>query len=314
MIIKKPKFWDTRKITLISFLLIPFTIPIRINNFLYNFFSKYKTKKIITICVGNIYLGGTGKTPTTIKLFQIFKKMKIRVATAKKYYSSHKDEITLLQNKTKFLLGKKRIDIVEKAIKNKYKIIIFDDGLQDNKIDYKLKFVCFDSFSWIGNGQLIPSGPLREKLISIKKYDGAFIKNLDKPKFQLVKKLKKVNPKIKIFNSRYIIKNLKKFNLSKKYIIFSGIGNPDNFELLLKKYKFKIIKHIKYPDHYNYTNEDIIKIIKVANKANAKIITTEKDHIKLPKNYQKKINVLNIDLMIDNKKELINFLKIKLYE
>ncbi|MDB3888272.1 tetraacyldisaccharide 4'-kinase [Candidatus Pelagibacter sp.] len=312
MIIKKPKFWDNNKSSFISYLLLPLTIPIRLNNILFNYSSKLKTTKIISICVGNIYLGGTGKTPTTIKLFQILNKLNKKTVTAKKFYPSHRDEAALLQKKTNFLIGKSRLDIINIASKKRKKIIIFDDGLQDKNIDYNLKFVCFDSLNWIGNGHLLPSGPLREKLDSLKKFDAVFIKNIEKINYKIINIIKRINPKIKIFNTKYKIKNLNKFNLTKKYIVFSGIGNPDNFTKLLEKYKFNIVDHIKFPDHYKYNRQDISKIIKKAKKLKTKIITTEKDYVKIPQIYLSKINFIDVDLTVINKKDLINFLKFKI--
>ena len=73
MIFKKPKFWDYRKPNFISLVLLPFTIILIINNILTNIFLKKNNPKIKSICVGNIYVGGTGKTPFTIKIYQILK-------------------------------------------------------------------------------------------------------------------------------------------------------------------------------------------------------------------------------------------------
>ena len=95
----KPKFWDLKKPNLLSYLLLPFTIPIRINNVLLKTKSKKKDQNIKTICVGNIYLGGTGKTPTTIKLYQLLSQLGYEVITAKKNYKDHLDEKFILEKK-----------------------------------------------------------------------------------------------------------------------------------------------------------------------------------------------------------------------
>ena len=312
MIFKKPNFWDKNKPNIISVLLIPLTLPLHISNFFLNKFKKNSSKEIYSICVGNIYIGGTGKTPSTIKLFQILEKIYKKVTTAKKFYYSQRDEISLLKKKTNFLTSKNRLQIINEAIKKGFKIIIFDDGLQERNINYDLKVVCFDTLSWIGNGQLIPSGPLREKINSLKKYDVVLLKNINQKNNNIIKLIKTINPKIKIYNTRYIIKNLNKFNLKNKYVAFSGIGNPDSFKMFLKKNKFNIVDNIIFPDHYKYKKNDIINIIKNAKSINAQIITTEKDFIKIPKSYQNKINFINIDIEIAQINNLIKFLKKKI--
>ena len=76
MNLKKPKFWDSKKKSFLSYLLIPLTLPISISNFLSQFKKKNKSSKIKTICIGNIYIGGTGKTPLVIKIYDILKKIK----------------------------------------------------------------------------------------------------------------------------------------------------------------------------------------------------------------------------------------------
>ncbi len=73
----KPKFWDYKKPNFLSYLFLILTIPLRLNNLLLKFKPKKEFQNVKTICIGNIYLGGTGKTPTTIKLYELLKKKKL---------------------------------------------------------------------------------------------------------------------------------------------------------------------------------------------------------------------------------------------
>ena len=305
---KKPKFWDFNKPNWIAYLLTPLTIPIRINNYLLNLKTKKYPSKIFTICVGNIYVGGTGKTPTTIKLYKILNKLNFRVFVGKKFYADHKDEQIILKKTTNLISSNDRSKIIEK-IKDRTDVVIFDDGLQDKNLTYDLKFVCFDGIKWTGNGLLLPSGPLRENLDSLKKYDGIFLKNYENFSLKIIKK---INPKIKIFFTNYKIINLNKFKLSERYVIFSAIGNPSDFKNILIKNKFLIIHEVVYPDHYNFSTKDIRKIKKIAFNLDAKIITTEKDYVKIPSSEKKNINFIKIDLKIKNEKLLIKYIKSKL--
>lgn len=309
MYLKKPSFWD-KQISILSYLLLPFTIFVRVNNFLNSKKKKYLSKKLKTICVGNIYVGGTGKTPTTIKLYDLIKKIK-NASTAKKYYLNQQDEEILLKRKTKFLTASSRKSILKLAEKKNIEVLIFDDGLQDNQIDYNFKFVCFDGDLGIGNGLLLPAGPLRETINSLKKYDVVFIKkgnNLN----NLIKLIEKHNKRIKIFITDYKVSKFSKFNRSKKYLIYSGIGNPHGFAKILKQNKVKIVDKIIFPDHHSYSNQDFNFILNKAKQNNAEIITTEKDYVKVPKELQKKIKFLKVNLIIHNEKKLIKFLKLNL--
>jgi tetraacyldisaccharide 4'-kinase len=309
MYLKKPSFWD-KQISILSYLLLPFTIFVRVNNFLNSKKKKYLSKKLKTICVGNIYVGGTGKTPTTIKLYDLIKKIK-NASTAKKYYLNQQDEEILLKRKTKFLTASSRRSILKLAEKKNIEVLIFDDGLQDNQIDYNFKFVCFDGELGIGNGLLLPAGPLRETINSLKKYDVVFIKkgnNLN----NLIKLIEKHNKRIKIFITDYKVSKFSKFNRSKKYLIYSGIGNPHSFAKILKQNKVKIVDKIIFPDHHSYSNQDFNFILNKAKQNNAEIITTEKDYVKVPKELQKKIKFLKVNLIIHNEKKLIKFLKLNL--
>ena len=303
---KKPKFWDFKKPNLISYLLLPLTLVVVINNFFLRFKSKRKNKKIKSICVGNIYLGGTGKTPTTIAIYNILKKLEFEVSTAKKFYQNLYDENIVLEKKTKFISSNNRNKILSKGIEQNQQIIIFDDGLQDKNISYDIEFVCFDSDNFIGNGCLIPSGPLRENLNSLKKYDAVFIKNENEIIQDQLNLIKKHNQNIKVFETFFKIKNLNRFDLDNEYIIFSGVGNPKSFKKILINNKFKIIKEIIFADHYNYKKNEIENILAIAKEKNCKIITTEKDFIRLGNNKSDKIKFIKSELQIIDEENFIN--------
>ena len=316
MILKKPKFWDFKKPNFFAYLLYPFTIFVEIHNIISTVIPKKKFTEIKTICVGNLYIGGTGKTPTSLFLYNLLKKNNINPVTAKKFYKNQIDEQKFLKDNSNFISLSDREKIVKKAIEMKFDMVIFDDGLQEKWINYDIKFACFDSEKWIGNGHLIPSGPLREKMNTLKNYHGIFLKTVggDSNLDYIYNEIRNINPNIEIFESIIEIKHIDKFNIDENYIIFSGIGNPDSFRKLLLKNKFKIIEEITFPDHYNYQDKDILKIINKANENSAEIITTEKDFKRIPKNLKEKINFLEIDMKIKDENKLIKFLKSKINE
>ena len=308
---KKPKFWDYKKPNFLSYLLLPFTLPLIINNFFLNIKKKNNSSlNIKKICIGNIYVGGTGKTPLVIKIYQILSHLGLKTAVIKKFYKDHIDEQRLLNQNTKLYCSKNRLIGLNEAIQNDNRIVIFDDGLQDRSINYDLKFVCFNDVKWIGNGLLIPAGPLREKIESISKYDAVFINGNENDNSDLKILIKKYNKDIQIFETFYKSTNIDQFDIGDKYIIFSGIGNPDSFKETLIINNLIIIKEIIFPDHYEYTQADIDNIKLQAKNLNAKILTTEKDFMKINSDKNKDINFLKIKLIIKNEEELISFLKL----
>ena len=308
MLFKKPKFWDEKKVNLISFFLLPFTIVIYFSNIVKNF-NKKKKFNIKTICVGNIYLGGTGKTPLSIEIFNILKKLKFNVVFIKKFHSNFKDELRLLSKIGPVISRSSRQKSLEIADSKKYDFAIIDDGLQEKSINYDLKIVCFDKKNFVGNGKLIPAGPLRESLSSIKNFDVVFLNGPNKYEKKIKFLLKRINNNIKIFETfPRILENIK-INRQNDYLIFSGIGNPQNFEFLLRKNKFNILKKIEFPDHHDFNDKEIKEIKYKAKKNKLKILTTEKDFLRLKKNQKKNIQKICIKLKIDDSKRFIKILK-----
>ncbi len=298
----KPKFWD--KNSIIVYILWPLTLITRLIILIKSFKTSHKTN-IKSICVGNIYLGGTGKTQLVIKLNKILKK-EYKIFTIKKYYKNQIDEQRLLSKKANLILPKNRISSLNKIKNSKKNLAIFDDGLQDKSISYNLSIVCFNSITGVGNGKLLPAGPLRESLSKLSSYNAVFI-NGEKNKY-LEKKIKKYNKNIKIFSGKYFLKNKNDFDSKSKYLAFCGIGTPENFFKLLKKNKIKIKKKIVFPDHYNYKFSDIDKIKKIAKKNKLKILTTEKDFTKVNEFNKFKVKFTDVDLYINNYKNFKRYI------
>ena len=307
MNLKKPKFWDYKKPNLTAYLLLPIAFTISaINSLIKN--SNKKKYKIKSICIGNIYLGGTGKTSLSIKLNQILTRKNLKSCFVKKYYKNQIDEQKILENSGKLFLSSKRTAATQEAENQKYDIAIFDDGLQDKSIDYDLKVVCFNNINWIGNGMIIPSGPLRENINNLKNYDHIFLngnlENIDYLKREIIK----INSKINIHFATYEPINLNEFKKNEKYLIFSGIGNHQTFVSMVKKNGLEVLKDIEYPDHYSYTKEDIDKIIIEANKLNCKVITTEKDSHRINIFNESRIKIIKTDLKIADENKLLKFI------
>ena len=292
MKILRPAFWKTKNI--ISFILYPISlILLLILSLKKN--PKQKKFQIKTICVGNIFIGGTGKTSLSIAILKIVNK-KFKTTFIKKKYTNQLDEKRLLAKYGNVIFEDERIKALNIAQKN-YKMAILDDGLQQKNIKYDLKIVCFNSTEAIGNNFVLPAGPLREKFSEIKTYDLVFIIG-DNPDRKFINKIKTIKKNSNIFFANYSVSNLSKFNLKKKYLIFSGIGNPHEFENTLLKSKFKIEKKIIFPDHYSYTEKDLKMIKDLAKRKKLDIITTEKDFLRLDKQQKKDIKYLSIELKI----------------
>ena len=299
--INKPKFWD-RKIGLISILFFPLTLIVIFFTFLKKKITKTRGFKIPVICVGNIYLGGTGKTPTSILLANELSKLGKKPLILRKYYKNHNDEYSLIKNYFKnLIISKNRIEGLKEAEKSNFDIVILDDGLQDYKIKKNLSIVCFNNNQLIGNGMVLPSGPLRENLSILKNVEIVIINGSKNINFE--NKILNINKKLEIFYSFYKPINLDQFK-NKKLLALAAIGNPENFFQLVEKNDLKIFKKKIFPDHYQFSKAEMQNILREAEMENYQVIMTEKDYYKINHYKLKKINYLKVSLEIYNKEKL----------
>ena len=301
MILNKPKYWD-KKIGIISILLFPITIIVLITNFFKKKLTIAKKFNIPIICIGNIYVGGTGKTPTSIFLGNELKKLGRNPAILRKFYDAHADEYNLIKKYfNNLILNKSRLEGIKSEMHN-FDSIILDDGFQDYTIKKNLNIICFNQNQMIGNGMVLPSGPLRESIYSLKKANIILINGERNINFE--DKIFKINKNLEFFYSTYKPINLGEFK-NKKLLAIAGIGNPENFFNLIENNDLRIDEKIIFPDHYKISKTEMQKILKKAEVKNYQIIMTEKDFFKIEKYKLKNIKYLKILLEINEREKFL---------
>lgn len=306
MKVLKPKFWDQNYFTFFSIFLYPFSIIYKFIFFIIKLFVTEKKFSIPIISVGNIYLGGTGKTPISLKICKILKEFEQNPVVVRKYYKNHEDEISLIRKHNKIITAKKREDAINLAIEKNFNFVVLDDGYQDLNIKKDLNIICFHSKQKTGNGQVIPAGPLRESLDTLINCQIVLINGVKDLQFE--QKLMRYNPKLIFFYYNYFSKGIENLK-NKKLIAFAGIGNPTNFFDFLKEKHLNLVKELSYPDHYSYSEKDLEDLNKLEEKFKAKLITTEKDHLRINSFVRKRFEYIKVEVKFEDEQGFKNSIK-----
>jgi tetraacyldisaccharide 4'-kinase len=294
------------------------------------------------ISVGNITLGGTGKTVLVEYIARYLKENGHKVAILTRGYkrkdTRHKtqdtsyeemgDEAYMLAEKLSdipVIVDADRIRAAKRAIQD-YSVdtLILDDGFQQWHIKKDLEIVTIDAQNPFGNKRLIPRGILREPLANLRRADIFILTktNFSPDKETLKLFLKSLNPAARIFESRHEPVSFFDFNhpqesidlaalRGKSVVLFCGIGDPDSFTALISSLDINISTFFKFPDHYNYTAQDIDHITQAAKEKNVDtIITTEKDMVRVfavrTSPYTVRFLALRIKLEIKDEQEFHN--------
>ena len=296
----KPKFWNHKNF--ISLSLFPVSLIIQLVILLKKKFTKVSSFKIPIVCIGNIYVGGTGKTPLSILVSKELSKIGKKPVIIRKYYKEHMDEHSMIkENFNHLILNSDRTGAIQEAQNKNFDTAILDDGFQDYKIKKDLSIICFNS-NFEGNDFVIPAGPLRENLNSIKNAQIIVINGYKNLKFE--KKILEINNNIDIYYSKYKAINYAKFS-QKELLVITGIGNPENFLELLNSHKLKIAKKYIFPDHYTFSKEELNNFKSEAKKNGYQIICTEKDYHRIKKYSIDEIDFLRVELVLEKKETLI---------
>ncbi len=302
----KPKFWSKNYYNFFSIVLLPISLLYQFFLFFYKKVAVSKKFDIPIICIGNVYIGGTGKTPLTIELFNILKEMNKKPAIVKKNYKKHYDEINFIKSKSRDIFtSSKRGDAITNAQNAKHDVIILDDGFQDYSIKKDLNIVCFNEKQLAGNNHTLPSGPLRESLSSLKKCQIVVIHGEKNKKFEDV--VKDISKNIHIFYTKYEMGDMSHLK-NKKLLAFAGIGNPENFFSTLESKGLDVKTKIPYPDHYHFSEKEINFLLNKAKKDGLHLITTEKDYFRI-KELKLEIDYMPVKARILDKENFVGIIK-----
>jgi tetraacyldisaccharide 4'-kinase len=267
------------------------------------------------ISVGNITVGGTGKTPLVMALARELMKRGVPVAILSRGYKGKKASGPLVSDGQKvylspeesgdepFLMAKSLKDIPVLIGKDRFvtgqmafqrfgvRGLLLDDGYQHLQLYRDLNILLIDSHIGFGNYHLLPRGILREPSSHLRRAHLFLLTKVDHPEAcpSLEANLREIHPTSSIFHSHYEPSGLigpkgEREELhslkGKKALIFSGIANPDYFSSLLKRSGMEIIKEVIFPDHYRYTSKDLVSLENEGKEADW-FVTTEKDMVKL---------------------------------
>lgn len=297
-------------------LLYRFAVFLRRLFFDLGFFKQHKTA-VAVISVGNLTVGGTGKTPMVIMLAQRLQAKGYRPAVLSRGYGSKAassvnivsdgerilmdvaaagDEPVLIARSAKgvpVLTGAERIMTAAAAIERLgADVLILDDGFQHRRLARNIDIVLLDAANPFGNGFLFPAGPLREPLGALGRTDIIVMTDSFDDAGQAPKSIPEIPPGMPLFRATRKARGLRRGGTDQpmsldhlrgaRICAFSGIGVPDSFRQTLALLGADVARFLSFPDHYDYDMEDLARIEKESARAEASVIvTTEKDGVHL---------------------------------
>jgi tetraacyldisaccharide 4'-kinase len=323
--LKEPNFWYHN--SLVTYLLLPLSILYRLG-FLVNKYCKQilcQQSHIKIICIGNVTIGGAGKTPTALhiagsilasspgaKLCFISKGYKGKASGPVMIRSDvnldpklYGDEPILLARVAPVIVAKNRRAGIRYAIKQGFELVVLDDGMQDYSVHKDYTILVIDGKSGVGNWYMLPAGPLRQPVVEgIKQADHVIIMGEDKHDLG----------KVAVANNKSVTYSNIVPQITEGYgkvIAFAGIGKPHKFFDTMHKLGAQVVKEVVFPDHHYYSKHDISQLEQLAVDLNAQLVTTEKDYIKLPLELRQKVKVVPIKIKLASG-DIIQHIKDKL--
>ncbi len=311
---KAPAFWEQRN--WISTALLPVS-------WLYGMASRWVQSRkkpyrasVPVICVGNLTVGGTGKTPTVIALLQRLTEQGVTVHAVSRGYGGTEigptlveigkhtaaevgDEPLLIASYAPIWVARDRAAGVQAAVNAGADIIVLDDGHQNASVAKDMSIIVVDAAYGFGNERVLPAGPLREMISAGMNRADAVV---------LIGKPATLWPET--FHRKPVLRAALRPRFSgisldgARVLAFAGIGRPEKFFDTVKEQGAKIIDSEAFADHQTYSRAIIDRLMARAEAQDLMIVTTEKDAVKLPEYTRGKIWPIPVGLSFFDEEKL----------
>jgi tetraacyldisaccharide 4'-kinase len=308
------RFW--RKRSIFTEFLVPFSV-------LWFFWQRWRDMQseprklsVPVICIGNITAGGAGKTPVALAVARMLAekgrkpafisrgyggrlKGPVKVDTAAHGAGEVGDEPLLLARVAPCYIARKRAQAAELAMAEGADVLVMDDGMQNHSLSKDLTLVVVDGAYGFGNRLLLPAGPLRDRAdIGLKKAQAAVV--IGRTDAKVLEIINKAGLPVHWANLVPAILP----DSQQPYVAFAGIGLPDKFFMTLKTIGTFVVKKVPFADHHPYSAKDVTKLRGLAEAHKAKLITTEKDAVRLPPEFRAEVEVLPVTLEFEEPEAL----------
>jgi tetraacyldisaccharide 4'-kinase len=305
-----PAFW-ARPPGLLSELLLPVGAGWDAAGRLRHSFARPYCPPVPVLCVGNLVAGGSGKTPVALALAAHLVSRGIAVHFVARGYggrlggpvrvdpASHDaaavgDEALLLASRAPCWVARDRADGVRAAVAAGAPMVVLDDGFQNPTIGKNLSLVVVDAVYGFGNGRVIPAGPLRESLArGLSRADAIVLLGADAQpgcleSLGIGEALTVLHAALRPVSGERLA--------GARLLAFAGIGRPEKFFSTLRELGAELVGTRSFPDHHPYRAGEVDRLLRAAERAQARLVTTAKDIVRVPVAMRAAIEVLEVEI------------------
>jgi tetraacyldisaccharide 4'-kinase len=280
---------------------------------------------IPVICIGNLVAGGAGKTPVALTIGEMLKARNIRYHYLSRGYGGASvsvqpllvtprhtarevgDEPKLLATQAPCWVSSSRKASATAAFEAGAAAILMDDGYQNPLLKKSLNFLVIDGSYGIGNGRLLPAGPLRERFAEgIHRADAVIFIGTDTHKLR-----EKIPASLPCFSGQ-LLPEQPLTQLQQPLYAFAGIGRPEKFFTMLQAAGLNLAATEGFPDHHHYTEAELDRLEAAATAHHAVLTCTAKDAVKLPPYFQEKIQVVRVAFHFDDLRGFTEWLETRI--